>query len=56
MTQHHPPEDDARREVTTDLRRARSEQREPDATLVPVEGGEPMPAEERPPAARHPIF
>lgn len=39
---------DARRQLTDELRRARHPDHEPDATLVPVEGGEPMPAEEQP--------
>jgi hypothetical protein len=42
------PADDARPQLTDELRRARSAEHDPDADLVPVEGGEPMPAEERP--------
>jgi hypothetical protein len=35
--------------LTSELRANRTGQRDPDANLVQVEGGEPMPAEEPPP-------
>ena len=47
---------DTSRQVTTDLREVRAESRESDADLVPVEGGEPMPAEEPPAPARPTTF
>lgn len=56
MTEPHPPRDDARRQVSDDLRRARSDRRPLDADLVPVEGGEPLPAEEQPAPPAHPTF
>jgi hypothetical protein len=40
------------RTLTGELRDDRAGRREPDADLVPVEGGEPMPAEEPAPGAR----
>jgi len=40
------------RKITSELRETRAGRRAPDADLVPVEGGEPMPAEEPAPAAR----
>lgn len=40
------------RKLTTELREHRAEHRAPGADLVPVEGGESMPAEEPAPAAR----
>jgi hypothetical protein len=40
------------RKLTAELRETRAGRRAPDADLVPVEGGEPMPAEEPAPAAR----
>lgn len=40
------------RKLTTELRDARGGRRDSDADLVPVEGGEPMPAEEPAPDAR----
>lgn len=40
------------RKLTAELRETRAGRRDPDADLVPVEGGEPMPAEEPAPGAR----
>jgi hypothetical protein len=40
------------RKLTTELRDSRAGRRAPDADLVPVEGGEPMPAEEPAPQQR----
>jgi hypothetical protein len=48
VTQPHPAQGDARRELTDEFRRARSGEHDPGASLVPVEGGEPMPVEESP--------
>lgn len=45
MTSPAPVPSDPRK-LTTELRDARAERRGADADLVPVEGGEPMPAEE----------
>ena len=58
MTQPYPPPDAACRELTDELRRARpgGHERELDARLVPVEGGEPMLAEELPPVRPHATF
>jgi hypothetical protein len=56
VIQPRPAQDVARRELNDELRRARSGEHEHGATLVPVEGGEPMPAEEPPPARPHPTF
>lgn len=42
------------RKLTAELRDTRADRRAPDANLVPVEGGEPMPAEE-PAAEPRPI-
>lgn len=39
------------RSVFDELRDVRADARDPGAVLVPVEGGEPMPAEELPPPA-----
>ena len=52
------PAPDARdpRKLTTELRESRAGRREPDATLVPVALGEPMPAEEPAPPARSKTF
>jgi hypothetical protein len=50
-----PPSDPAPRErtgLTAELRGNRAARRDPGAVLVPVEGGEPMPAEEPKPQAR----
>jgi hypothetical protein len=44
------------RKLTTELREHRAGRRSPDAVLVPVEGGEPIPAEEPAPAARSKTF
>lgn len=44
------------RKLTVELREHRAEHRALDATLVPVEGGEPMPAEELAPEARSKTF
>lgn len=50
------PERESPRKVTEDLRESRAGRRDPDADLVPVEGGEPMPAEEPAPEARASTF
>ena len=44
------------RKLTVELRDDRSGRRDPGADLVPVEGGEPMPAEEPAPEARPSTF
>ena len=44
------------RELTVELREARAAGRDPGADLVPVEGGEPMPAEEPATPPRPPQF
>jgi hypothetical protein len=54
-----PPSDPAPRErirPTAELRGNRAARRDPGADLVPVEGGEPMPAEEPAPGARSTEF
>jgi hypothetical protein len=51
MTAPAPGERDPRK-LTAELREHRTERRAPDADLVPVEGGEPIPAEEPEPQAR----
>lgn len=54
MTAPTPPRDP--RTLTGELRDERAGRRAPDADLVPVEGGEPMPAEEPAPEARSITF
>ena len=47
---------DRSRELTPELRRRRSDQRNPGADLVPVEGGEPIPADDPAPEQRPVTF
>jgi hypothetical protein len=47
-----PAERPVPRALTDELRADRAARRDPGADLVPVEGGEPMPAEEPAPQAR----